>query len=137
MVDRSARIYEFGDFRLDRGRRLLLRRDGAPVPLASKAFDTLAYLVEHPGTILDKDELMQAIWPDTAVEENNLTSTSFSCADCWARLVATIATSSRCQAVPSTEIPTSLRRTRLSPGAMPIRTASDGTSAMSARKGRP
>jgi len=37
---------EFGDFRLDRGKRVLLRRDGASVPLASKAFDTLSYLVE-------------------------------------------------------------------------------------------
>ena len=73
MADRSARICEFGDFRLDRERRLLLRRDGAPVPLASKAFETLSYLVEHAGTVLDKDELMQAVWPDTAVEENNLT----------------------------------------------------------------
>ena len=68
----SRRVYEFGDFRLDRGRRLLVRRDGAPVQLASKAFDTLSYLVEHAGTVLGKDELMQAVWPDTAVEENNL-----------------------------------------------------------------
>ncbi len=73
MADRPARVYEFGDFRLDPERRLLLRRDGTLVPLASKAFDTLSYLVEHAGTVLDKDELMQAVWPDTAVEENNLT----------------------------------------------------------------
>jgi TolB-like protein/Tfp pilus assembly protein PilF len=73
MADRSAQVYEFGDFRLDRGRRLLLRRDGTPVPLASKAFDTLSYLVEHAGAVLDKEELMHAVWPDTAVEENNLT----------------------------------------------------------------
>src|SRR4029453_1274984 len=72
MADRSARVYEFGDFRLDRGKRVLLRRDGAYVPLASKAFDTLSYLVEHAGTVLGKDELMRAVWPDTAVEENNL-----------------------------------------------------------------
>src|SRR5919108_6019128 len=72
MADRSPRMYEFGDFRLDRGKRVLLRRDGAPVPLASKAFDTLSYLVEHAGTVLGKDELMHAVWPDTAVEENNL-----------------------------------------------------------------
>src|SRR4029450_1649875 len=72
MADRSPRVYEFGDFRLDRGKRVLLRRDGASVPLTSKAFDTLSYLVEHAGTVLVKDELMQAVWPDTAVEENNL-----------------------------------------------------------------
>jgi serine/threonine-protein kinase len=72
MADGSLRVYEFGDFRLDRGKRLLQRRNGAPVPLASKAFDTLSYLVEHAGTVLGKDELMRAVWPDTAVEENNL-----------------------------------------------------------------
>ena len=43
-----------------------------PLPLASKAFETLAYLVEHAGAVIDKDELMRAVWPDTAVEENNL-----------------------------------------------------------------
>jgi TolB-like protein/Tfp pilus assembly protein PilF len=68
----SARVYEFGDFRLDAGKRLLLGRDGIPVSLTPKAYDTLAYLVEHVGTVLDKEELMRAVWPDTAVEENNL-----------------------------------------------------------------
>lgn len=72
MADHSPRVYEFGDFRLDLGKRLLLHRDGAPVPLAAKAFETLSYLVEHAGTVLGKDELMRAVWPDTAVEENNL-----------------------------------------------------------------
>ncbi len=72
MADRSPQVYEFGEFRLDRGKRVLMRGDGAPVPLASKTFDTLSYLVEHAGTVLGKDELMRAIWPDTAVEENNL-----------------------------------------------------------------
>jgi DNA-binding winged helix-turn-helix (wHTH) protein/TolB-like protein/Flp pilus assembly protein TadD len=67
-------IYEFGDYRVDVGRRLLLRvrGEGEPVPLTPKVFDTLLYLVEHPGTVLDKDALMAAIWPDTEVEENNL-----------------------------------------------------------------
>lgn len=73
MAPRSARVYEFGDFHLDVGKRLLLGRDGTPVSLTPKAYDTLAYLVEHVGTVLDKDELMRAVWPDTAVEENNLT----------------------------------------------------------------
>src|SRR3954466_6327140 len=72
MADGSPRLYEFGDFRLDQGRRTLLGRDGAPVALTAKAFETLSYLVEHAGTVLDKDELMRAVWPDTAVEENNL-----------------------------------------------------------------
>lgn len=65
-------IYEFGDFRIDVSRRLLLRSDGEPVPLTPKVFDTLLYLAEHSGSVLDKDALMAAIWPDTVVEENNL-----------------------------------------------------------------
>ena len=65
-------IYKFGDFSVDAAKRLLVSRDGEAIPLTSKAFDTLLYLVEHPGTVLDKDELMQAIWPHTVVEENNL-----------------------------------------------------------------
>src|SRR5437773_6030998 len=72
MAGGSLRLREFGDFRLDRERRLLLGRDGVSIPLPSKAFDTLSYLVEHAGRVVDKDELMRTIWPDTAVEENNL-----------------------------------------------------------------
>jgi TolB-like protein/Tfp pilus assembly protein PilF len=68
----QAHIYEFGEFRVDVGRRLLLGRTGRVLPLASKTFDTLLYLVEHPEAVLDKSTLMSAIWPDTAVEENNL-----------------------------------------------------------------
>ena len=68
----GAAVSEFGDFRLDRGKRVLRRGDGAPVPLAPKAFDMLSYLVEHAGAVLAKDELIRAVWPDTAVEENNL-----------------------------------------------------------------
>jgi len=70
---RAPRIYEFGDFRLDPGKRLLIGSNGKPISLSPKAYDTLAYLLERPGTVVHKDELMQAIWPDTAVEENNLT----------------------------------------------------------------
>ena len=73
MGDRPALSYEFGAFRLDRGRRLLLRQDGTPVPLLPKAFEALTYLVEREGLVLDKDELMRAVWPDTFVEDNNLT----------------------------------------------------------------
>jgi adenylate cyclase len=73
MTEGSTRLYEFGDFRLDRGKRLLLRHDGAIVPLAAKAYETLSYLLEHAGTVVGKEELIRAVWPDTAVEENNLT----------------------------------------------------------------
>jgi len=64
-------IYEFGIFRLDTGERLLLRK-GQPVRLRSKIFETLCVLVGSSGHLLGKDELIQAIWPDAIVEENNL-----------------------------------------------------------------
>src|SRR6266478_4547862 len=66
-----AQVYEFGAFRVDASKRLLAR-DGTPVPLTPKVFDTLLHLVQHSGTPLGKDELMRSIWPDTVVEENNL-----------------------------------------------------------------
>ena len=72
MDPQPARIYEFGSFRLDCSKRQLQRSDGTPVSLTPKAFDTLTYLVEHAGTVLQKDVLMRAVWADTAVEENNL-----------------------------------------------------------------
>ena len=72
MSQPAVRLYEFGDFRVDPGKRLLRRRDGPPVPLTPKVFDTLLHLVQHSGTVLDKDVLMRAVWPDTVVEENNL-----------------------------------------------------------------
>lgn len=67
-----GQIYEFGDFRVDAGRRLLLRLDGRTLPLTPKAFDTLLYLVQHADAVLEKGMLMNAIWPDATVEENNL-----------------------------------------------------------------
>lgn len=70
---RGPRVYGFGDFRLEPGKRLLIGCDGRPVSLGPKSYDTLAYLVEHAGAVVEKDELLEAIWPDTAVEENNLT----------------------------------------------------------------
>jgi DNA-binding winged helix-turn-helix (wHTH) protein/tetratricopeptide (TPR) repeat protein len=72
MGERQAQIYEFGDFRLDAAKRLLLKRGGEAVPLTPKVFDTLLYLIENRGSVLTKDELMKALWPDTVVEENNL-----------------------------------------------------------------
>jgi adenylate cyclase len=65
--------YEFGDFRLDAARRLLLLKNGdRALPLTARAFDTLLYLVEHPGKLLSKAALMSAIWPSVVVEENSL-----------------------------------------------------------------
>lgn len=68
----APRYYEFDGFRLDPHKRLLLR-DGQPVRLKAKAFALLLVLIERRARVLEKDELMQAVWPDTTVEENNLT----------------------------------------------------------------
>src|SRR5687768_8442193 len=68
----ESAVYGFGPYVLDRPRRVLLR-DGVPVGLTPKAFDLLALLVEHDGRVVSKDTLMSALWPDTAVEESNLT----------------------------------------------------------------
>src|SRR5262249_8107990 len=67
-----AHLYEFGDFRLDTAKRLLQRLDGTTVPLAPRVFETLLYMVEHHGMVLDKERLMEAVWPDSIVDENNL-----------------------------------------------------------------
>src|SRR5437868_5442990 len=67
----GKRLYEFGPFRLDPIKRLLWR-EGTIVALKPKAFETLLVLVENRGRVLEKDELMQRLWPDTIVEENSL-----------------------------------------------------------------
>ncbi len=64
----SRGIYQFGRFRLDPLKRLLLR-DGEPVTVTPKVFDTLLYLVANPGRLIGKPELMARVWPDTFVEE--------------------------------------------------------------------
>ena len=69
---RPARFYEFGPFRIDRQKRVLLR-DADPVPLTPKPFDTLLLLVEAGSEVLTKDELLRVLWPDTFVEEGSLT----------------------------------------------------------------
>jgi TolB-like protein/Flp pilus assembly protein TadD len=71
MTAETPSIYQFGSFRLEAVKRLLLR-NGVPVPLTPKVFDTLLHLVRHQGKVAAKNELMHAIWPDTVVEENNL-----------------------------------------------------------------
>ena len=73
IIEPQTDIYEFGDFRLDAARRLLMNDLGDSVPLMPKAFDTLLYLVRHSGKVIEKDELLSEIWADSVVEENNLT----------------------------------------------------------------
>lgn len=70
-AENPRHLYEFGPFRLDADNRHLLR-DGEPVTIPPKAFDTLCALVENRGHAVRKDELLEAVWPDTFVEENNL-----------------------------------------------------------------
>jgi DNA-binding winged helix-turn-helix (wHTH) protein/TolB-like protein/Tfp pilus assembly protein PilF len=67
----AADFYEFDGFRLD-ARKRLLQRAGEVLSLTPKAFDTLLALVESGGRVIEKDELMQAVWPDTIVEESAL-----------------------------------------------------------------
>ena len=69
---RDARVFEFGGMRLDVAQRRLFDADGTPIDLPSRAFDLLLYMVERSGNLLDKSEMMQAVWPKTVVEEGNL-----------------------------------------------------------------
>ena len=64
-------LYEFGEFRLNPAEHSLLC-DGKPVPLTPKSFEILVTLIERQGRLVTKDELMKKIWPDSFVEEANL-----------------------------------------------------------------
>jgi TolB-like protein/DNA-binding winged helix-turn-helix (wHTH) protein len=69
-------LYEFGEFRLDPHKRTLQHGEEL-VALTPKAFDTLLVLVENAGQLITKDDLMKTVWPDSFVEESNLTQTVF------------------------------------------------------------
>ena len=68
----SQPIYGFGPYQLDASRRRL-QRDGEVVQLTPKAFDILLALIEGRGEIIGKDDLMKRVWPDSFVEDGNLT----------------------------------------------------------------
>src|SRR5215510_11041784 len=72
MSQQDSHSYEFGRFRLKTAERILLR-EGELVPLTPKVFDILVTLVEHGGQVVAKDDLMKRVWPNTFVEEGNLT----------------------------------------------------------------
>jgi DNA-binding winged helix-turn-helix (wHTH) protein len=72
MSQSSKQRYMFGPFLLDPQEQWLLR-DGVPVALTRKAFETLLMLVERDGRVVDKEEFLTAIWPDSFVEEGSLT----------------------------------------------------------------
>jgi DNA-binding winged helix-turn-helix (wHTH) protein len=69
----QVRLYEFGPFCINPLKRIALR-DGEPLPLTPKCFDILLALVEHPGEVLVKEELLESIWPDIVVEEASATA---------------------------------------------------------------
>lgn len=71
MGQKTQPLYSFGPFRLD-VREYLLMLDGKPVPLPPKAFEALLVLVENAGHLVDKNELIRSLWPDTFVEDGNL-----------------------------------------------------------------
>ena len=71
MKDQAKRFYVFGGFRIDATERVLFD-DKEIVSLTPKVFDTLLVLVENSGRLVSKDELMEKVWPDSFVEENNL-----------------------------------------------------------------
>ena len=67
-------VYEFGEFRLDAGRRLLYAKGGSTaLAIKPKVLDALLYFVEHPGQLLEKDRLLTELWPGLVVEENSNT----------------------------------------------------------------
>ena len=70
----SADMLLLGAFRFDRNRRALLHLDaGAQIPIGSRALGILGVLVERAGELVTKDEIMDAVWPETVVEDANLT----------------------------------------------------------------
>src|SRR5438270_14082967 len=75
-------LYEFGPFRLDAAERLLLR-DGVPVSLEPKVFDSLVLLIRNSGHLLEKDELMNKVWPAAMVEKGSLTRNTSTLRRSW------------------------------------------------------
>jgi DNA-binding winged helix-turn-helix (wHTH) protein/tetratricopeptide (TPR) repeat protein len=73
---RLKQLYEFGPFRVDPEKEVLLRA-GQPVPLTPKTFQILLVLVRHRKELVTKDDLMKSVWPDTFVEEANLSRNIF------------------------------------------------------------
>src|SRR5207237_7294647 len=72
MTEQNTQFYEFGPFRLEPQKRLLFRGQEV-MQLPPKSFETLLALVERHGQVMEKDELMKRLWPDSYVEEGNLT----------------------------------------------------------------
>ncbi len=67
----SQPVYQFGPFKLEPGRNRLIR-EGLPVQMRRKTYELLLFLVERPGTVISKDELIERLWPGQLIEESNL-----------------------------------------------------------------
>jgi Tol biopolymer transport system component/DNA-binding winged helix-turn-helix (wHTH) protein len=76
MAQDKNEIYELGPFRISVGERVL-RREDRIVPLTPKCFDTLLVLAQHAGNVVEKERLMRVVWPDSFVEESNLSQNIF------------------------------------------------------------
>jgi hypothetical protein len=90
-------VYEFGPFRMDPDKQVLLR-DGQLIAVTPKAFETLLVLVRRGREVVSKEDLLKEVWPHSFVEEANLSSTSSSCARRSATLWKESVTSSPCRA---------------------------------------
>jgi DNA-binding winged helix-turn-helix (wHTH) protein len=69
-------VYEFGPFRMDPDKQVLLR-ENQPIPVTPKAFETLLALVRRSREVVTKEELLKEVWPDSFVEESNLSQNIF------------------------------------------------------------
>ncbi|HEY0377020.1 MAG TPA: winged helix-turn-helix domain-containing protein [Pyrinomonadaceae bacterium] len=76
MIRQADEVYEFDEFRLEPAERVLLR-NGEPVPLTPKSFETLLILVRNNNHLVEKTKLLAEIWPDTFVEEKTLAQNVF------------------------------------------------------------
>jgi serine/threonine-protein kinase len=72
-----VRSYEFGGFRFDSLRRQLYDAEGKPIELPARAIDALLFFLERRGEDVSKEQLTKALWPNTIVEENNLSQAIF------------------------------------------------------------
>jgi len=77
-VDKNLADYSFCGYSLDARHRKLTGPDEKPIAISSRAFDTLLVLISHHDQLVSKSQLMEAVWPDTVVEENNLNQAIFS-----------------------------------------------------------
>ncbi len=73
---RGKELYEFGPFRVNPEKETVLRA-GEPIPLTPKTFQILLVLIRHSNEVVSKDDLMKTVWPDTFVEEANLSRNIF------------------------------------------------------------